>query len=620
MTTCWTCSGRDVGALQRGLDRDAAELGGVERGQAAAELADGCAGGAEDDGLGHRGVSRSVRGAGCYWPGPCAPQVLPRRHARRATTDAPPTPTPTPSRSASSTARRSPTTSRAACCRRSSTPARPRPACAPRGRPRRGAALGARRPRRARRVRRRARPRRRGDRRSAARASSARARCAGSCRTTSTTRTPPRSSRARCCARYGFDALQVRAARGRRAAPATSSSSPPITTSPAPVGTAAPSSPRPVNAARDLQNAPAERPDADRAARERAQALPRASRVEVWGRDGIEARRDGRVRRRRPGLRRGAGADHAALRRRRARPAPCSASSARRVTFDTGGISIKPAGEDARDEVRHVGRRGRARGDRRDRRARAARPVVAVVGATENMPSGHAIKPGDIVRAKTGTTIEIINTDAEGRLVLADCLAHAVDQGAERLVDIATLTGAIVTALGTHLRGAVRRRRRLGGAGPRRGRARRRARSGGCRCTPSTRRRSRARSPTSSTRSRTARPARSSRPSSCGASPATCRGRTSTSPAPPGTTASPTRPRAARASACGCSSSSRGPSRRARPRGRRGSRRRSCRRRSRPAAAPPAAAAGRSGRRPGRPRSSRRRSGRPRPTPGRRRR
>src|SRR5207248_7693613 len=75
--------------------------------------------------------------------------------------------------------------------------------------------------------------------------------------------------------------------------------------------------------------------------------------------------------------------------------------------------------------------------------------VVAVVGATENMPSGHAVKPGDIVRARNGTTIEVNNTDAEGRLVLSDCLAWAVEQGAERLVDLATLTGAILVALGS---------------------------------------------------------------------------------------------------------------------------------------------------------------------------
>jgi len=74
--------------------------------------------------------------------------------------------------------------------------------------------------------------------------------------------------------------------------------------------------------------------------------------------------------------------------------------------------------------------------------------VTGVIGATENLPSGHAMKPGDIVTASNGVTIEINNTDAEGRLVLADCLAHAIAGGAERLVDLATLTGGIVVALG----------------------------------------------------------------------------------------------------------------------------------------------------------------------------
>jgi leucyl aminopeptidase len=74
--------------------------------------------------------------------------------------------------------------------------------------------------------------------------------------------------------------------------------------------------------------------------------------------------------------------------------------------------------------------------------------LVSVIGATENLLSGRSMKPGDILRAKTGTTIEVINTDAEGRLVLADCLAHAIDNGAERLVDLATLTGAILVTFG----------------------------------------------------------------------------------------------------------------------------------------------------------------------------
>jgi len=81
--------------------------------------------------------------------------------------------------------------------------------------------------------------------------------------------------------------------------------------------------------------------------------------------------------------------------------------------------------------------------------------LVSVIGATENLPSGRSMKPGDILRARNGTTIEVINTDAEGRLVLADCLHHAVEQGAERLVDLATLTGAIVTTLGTTYAGMM---------------------------------------------------------------------------------------------------------------------------------------------------------------------
>jgi leucyl aminopeptidase len=74
--------------------------------------------------------------------------------------------------------------------------------------------------------------------------------------------------------------------------------------------------------------------------------------------------------------------------------------------------------------------------------------LVTVIGATENMVSARAVRPGDIVRAKSGITIEVNNTDAEGRLVLADCLTHARDQGAERLIDLATLTGGIVATFG----------------------------------------------------------------------------------------------------------------------------------------------------------------------------
>jgi leucyl aminopeptidase len=75
--------------------------------------------------------------------------------------------------------------------------------------------------------------------------------------------------------------------------------------------------------------------------------------------------------------------------------------------------------------------------------------VLGVVGATENLPGPAAVKPSDIVRAMDGTTIQVDNTDAEGRLVLADCIVYAIRAGCSRLVDIATLTGGVVAALGS---------------------------------------------------------------------------------------------------------------------------------------------------------------------------
>jgi leucyl aminopeptidase len=118
------------------------------------------------------------------------------------------------------------------------------------------------------------------------------------------------------------------------------------------------------------------------------------------------------------------------------------------VTFDSGGISIKPAAK--MHEMKFDMSGGAAVIEAVGAIAALGLPVraIGVVGATENLPSGRSMKPGDIVRARNGTTIEINNTDAEGRLVLADCLTHALDLGAERLVDLATLTGGIVTALG----------------------------------------------------------------------------------------------------------------------------------------------------------------------------
>jgi leucyl aminopeptidase len=119
------------------------------------------------------------------------------------------------------------------------------------------------------------------------------------------------------------------------------------------------------------------------------------------------------------------------------------------VTFDTGGISIKPAAK--MHEMKFDMSGGAAVLEAMGAIAALSIPVriTAVVPSTENMPSGHSMKPGDIVTASNGKTIEINNTDAEGRLILADALAYAVAEGAERLVDLATLTGAIVIALGS---------------------------------------------------------------------------------------------------------------------------------------------------------------------------
>jgi leucyl aminopeptidase len=75
--------------------------------------------------------------------------------------------------------------------------------------------------------------------------------------------------------------------------------------------------------------------------------------------------------------------------------------------------------------------------------------LITVVPATENMPSGTAVKPGDVITQYNGKTVEVNNTDAEGRLILADALAYAIELGAERIVDIATLTGAVLIALGS---------------------------------------------------------------------------------------------------------------------------------------------------------------------------
>jgi leucyl aminopeptidase len=119
------------------------------------------------------------------------------------------------------------------------------------------------------------------------------------------------------------------------------------------------------------------------------------------------------------------------------------------VTFDTGGISLKTPGGMHEMKMDMSGAAAVLGAVRAIAELDLAVNLIAVIPSTENMPSGTAIKPGDIITQYNGKTVEVNNTDAEGRLILADALAYAIEQGADRVVDIATLTGAVMIALGS---------------------------------------------------------------------------------------------------------------------------------------------------------------------------
>jgi leucyl aminopeptidase len=215
-----------------------------------------------------------------------------------------------------------------------------------------------------------------------------------------------------------------------------------------------------VNAARDLQNRPANdlTPTALAAhAQALAQEVEGLS-VETEGREAIVAR--------------GMGAFAAVAQGSEQEPAlivlrydgtdgastpkgPLLGLVGKAVTFDSGGISLKPGAKMAEMKFDMSGGAAVVEAVGAIARLRLPVRVVGVVGATENLPSGGAVKPGDIVTAGNGKTIEVNNTDAEGRLVLADCLHHAVTLGAERIVDLATLTGAVIVALGSTYAGVM---------------------------------------------------------------------------------------------------------------------------------------------------------------------
>jgi leucyl aminopeptidase len=119
------------------------------------------------------------------------------------------------------------------------------------------------------------------------------------------------------------------------------------------------------------------------------------------------------------------------------------------VTFDTGGISLKPSAGMHEMKMDMSGAAAVLESVGAIAELGLKLNLIAIVPSTENMPSGTAIKPGDVITQYNGKTVEINNTDAEGRLILADALAYAIEQGADRVVDIATLTGAVMIALGS---------------------------------------------------------------------------------------------------------------------------------------------------------------------------
>jgi len=211
-----------------------------------------------------------------------------------------------------------------------------------------------------------------------------------------------------------------------------------------------------VSEARDLQNRPANdlTPTAlAEHARKLGAEIQHLS-VDTEGREGILARKMGAF----AAVAQGSEQEPALITMRYDPPGasgPLLGFVGKAVTFDSGGISLKPGAKMAEMKFDMSG--GSAVISALAAIARIGLPVriVAVVGATENLPSGRSVKPGDIVTASNGKTIEINNTDAEGRLVLADCLCHAISSGAEQVVDLATLTGAVIVALGSTYAGLI---------------------------------------------------------------------------------------------------------------------------------------------------------------------
>jgi leucyl aminopeptidase len=202
------------------------------------------------------------------------------------------------------------------------------------------------------------------------------------------------------------------------------------------------------NRARDLSNAPPNELTPERLAERASELAPEGVRVEALGREQILKLGMGAF----AGVAQGA---HNEPRLIVMRYEPAGAKTdvtlglvGKGITFDTGGISLKPSLSMENMKGDMSGGAAVVAGICAIAELELPLRVLAVVAATENMPSGHAYRPGDVLTAANGKTIEITNTDAEGRLVLADALWYAREQGATHVMDLATLTGAMAVALG----------------------------------------------------------------------------------------------------------------------------------------------------------------------------
>jgi leucyl aminopeptidase len=203
------------------------------------------------------------------------------------------------------------------------------------------------------------------------------------------------------------------------------------------------------NHARDLQETPANFAQPEDLAKraEEIAAANDAVTVEIFDGDAIRAKGMGGI----AAVTQGGPVDARliVLHYRGGGPLPTLGFIGKGVTFDTGGIVLKPGA--GMQEMKFDMSGASAVLEATAAIAELGLPIdlITVVPSTENMPSGTAVKPGDVITQYNGKTVEVNNTDAEGRLILADALAYAIELGAERVIDLATLTGAMVIALGS---------------------------------------------------------------------------------------------------------------------------------------------------------------------------